>query len=229
MIAALPGAVFTATTTEVFAEGLVGSIGVRIEAEDGTIVVARTTIGITESSPGRYTKANLVAPVAGTYIVVWDDAAQASNEVLTVAAIPVVSPLSYATVDEFIEWMRLNGHEWTGTEEEAERELILAERDIDNAAGPRNRSPVNNLKFGAPAGTNEFGLSLEQRDRLSRATCAQAEFRLQMGRAFFIEDQRQTTTTPDGVEQGKVPRLGPLARRELIGSDLIRLTGRLGR
>lgn len=98
--------------------------------------------------------------------------------------------------------------------------LRLAERDVDRAAGPRHRYPDGH-KFDVP------NMDAAQRGFLNRATCAQAEFRLQVGPNFFIEDQRESTSGPDYSETGRLPRFGPKAREEMEQGGLLRLTGRL--
>lgn len=56
---------------------------------------------------------------------------------------------------------------------------------------------------------------------LRRATCAQAEYRDQMGEDFFIKAQWQSVSGPEFTTQGKLPFLGPKVFRELNGSGLI--------
>ncbi len=214
---------------------------VRVDNLDGSVNVARTKVGVVtvETGSGIYSKTFTVPPsVAGTYVVLWDDGNSvvenrlyASEELIVgggVIGVPEVvgSPLNiYTTVGELMNWLADNGHAWTSTVEELARVIHVAESDIDHAAGIWPMQ-ANGRKFGDPSGLNEVGLTLNERVSLSRATCAQAEYRLQMGTDFFIEHQRQSASGPDGLEVGKVSKLGPLAQRELITSGLPRLTGR---
>lgn len=71
---ASPGAAFDASV-QGFPSGLTGTVGVQIlNADDGSVVTARTTAGIVESPAGSgIYGVRLVAPiVAGQYLVVWD-------------------------------------------------------------------------------------------------------------------------------------------------------------
>jgi hypothetical protein len=73
-IYAKPGTSFTAVV-EGMSTGLVGVLGVRIEAGDGSNVSPRTVAGIVEVEPGSgtYVTDDLVAPAEdGTYLVMWD-------------------------------------------------------------------------------------------------------------------------------------------------------------
>jgi hypothetical protein len=66
------GATFEATVDNA-PTGLVGTITVRLEDGQDTVVTAATTSGIVESGVGIYT-ATLTAPdVAGQYVVIWND------------------------------------------------------------------------------------------------------------------------------------------------------------
>jgi hypothetical protein len=58
--------------------GLVGTIGLRVLDNVGNETVARATSGIIEISPGTYSRASNVAPVAqGQYTILWDDGSTA--------------------------------------------------------------------------------------------------------------------------------------------------------
>jgi len=69
-------------------------------------------------------------------------------------------------------------------------------------------------------------LQPSQRYQLTRATCAQAEYRDRMGEDFFIKAQYQQVTGPEFTTQGKLPIIGPKVRRELNGSGLIQYGAR---
>lgn len=108
--------------------------------------------------------------------------------------------------------------------------LREATRDIDNFIGPSLPRQDDGTTFGditLPGYTNPHGMTDIQLKRISDATCAQAEYRLQMGYDFFVEDQRESVAGPGGMtETGKVGRVGPKARAELAGTGLLKLTGR---
>lgn len=74
-----PGGTFS-TTASGAASGLVGIIGYRVEALDGTLLIARTVGGIVEAPAGSgvYIAQNVAVPVNaahGEYLVLWDDGA----------------------------------------------------------------------------------------------------------------------------------------------------------
>lgn len=102
---------------------------------------------------------------------------------------------------------------------DAEAVLERAERDVDAIVGPW-LVESNGLKFGAPAAANEKGLEAWQVAALSRATCAQAQYRLAKGEPFFVEGQYESVRGPDFSVTGKLPYIGPKVWRELAGSQL---------
>ena len=65
-----------------------------------------------------------------------------------------------------------------------------------------------------------------QVDALKRATCAQAEYRDQMGEDFYIRAQYASVTGPEFQTTGQLPLIGPKVRRELNGSGLIQYSAR---
>src|SRR3712207_477511 len=82
------------------------------------------------------------------------------------------------------------------------RVIDRAERDLDQRVlGPWPVDAATGLKFGQPrhagAPTNPQGLTTLQIDALKRATCAQAEYRIEMGERFFSRPQRERTKGPD--------------------------------
>ena len=109
----------------------------------------------------------------------------------------------------------------TVTDDAAFDRLIgRAEKDIDSILG------------GWPIGTNgrKFDpaqLSTSQAQQLQDATCAQVEYRIEMGEAFFVRGQRSREKGPDFELEGKLPRIGPKVADELRSSGLVRImTGR---
>lgn len=61
-------------------------------------------------------------------------------------------------------------------------------------------------------------------DGLMKATCAQAEYHLHMGEAFFIE-AHGASEGPDTMSKRKAPRIAPKAMRELRRVGLVSTTG----
>jgi hypothetical protein len=100
------------------------------------------------------------------------------------------------------------------------RLIERAERDIDSVVGGGHYQ-ANGLKFGHPLAANELSLRKEQVAALTRATCAQVEYRLTMGEQFFIEPEYDSVSGPDFSVQGTRPRIAPKAWREIRGSGLI--------
>lgn len=127
--------------------------------------------------------------------------------------------LIYASVQDFKDYVtdRLALDDTTIT-----NRLLEAERDIDLVVGPIPVDMETGLKF-IPA-------DLEDDDAaaLVRATCAQAEYRVEMGPAFFRRPQFNKTKGPDYETEGQAPIVGPAAMRELTYSRLLRLTASIG-
>jgi len=116
---------------------------------------------------------------------------------------------------------------WTTTDVAAlDRLLARAERDVDSAVGIWP-AEANGLKFGAPKTTNQKALSAYQVNQLSRAVCAQAEYRVHMGEDFFVEHQ-VPTQGPDYSTTRALSYIGPKVMPELEATGLIRNTGRVG-
>jgi hypothetical protein len=81
---------------------------------------------------------------------------------------------------------------------------------------------VNVTQFrGGGTRLDVWMLQPSQRYQLTRATCAQAEYRDQMGEDFFIKAQYTQVTGPEFTTQGQLPILGPKVMRELNGSGLV--------
>lgn len=123
--------------------------------------------------------------------------------------------LTYASVQDFKDYVsdRLDLDDPTIT-----NRLLEAERDLDLVVGPIPVDMATGLKF--------IPDELEDDDAgaLVRATCAQAEYRVEMGPAFFRRPQFNKTKGPDYETEGQAPIVGPAAMRELTYSRLLRLT-----
>lgn len=102
-VVAEQNAVFEATTVPgVFDTGLVGTLGVRIDDNQGNTVVGRTTAGIIEYPAGSsiYAIASLTAPATvGQYTLTWDDGAGswATEELVVVLAGSTIEPIPPVT------------------------------------------------------------------------------------------------------------------------------------
>ncbi len=129
---------------------------------------------------------------------------------------------SYATAEEFETYVE----GWvTDNPDALDRLLERATRDIDRFLGARSTQTI-----GTYAGLKIDPADIEtwEADALSRATCAQAEYRFQMGEDFFVRAQGQEEKGPDFQIKGKLPYLGPKAKAELDASGLRRMTTRAG-
>jgi len=108
---------------------------------------------------------------------------------------------------------------WVTTDADALDRLIeRAERDIDNAVGNWPRDDTTGHKLD-PATLLPY-----QVDALTRATCAQVEYRFQMGEDFFVRAQHASERGPDFQTDGRLPYIGPKVWAELEGTGLLRLT-----
>lgn len=66
-----------------------------------------------------------------------------------------------------------------------------------------------------------YQLAVSDMMALRRATCAQAEYRDQIGQAFFTMPQFMTVSGPEFNTTGRRPRIGPRVMDELASTDLI--------
>lgn len=134
---------------------------------------------------------------------------------------------TYATEAELAAYVAGTAYESRIPDEAPARErlLELAERDLDTAAFvvvPLNPDPA--LPKVDPAGD----LDAEERPALSRACCAQAVYRVEMGDEHFVRAQRVRTTRLPLILEGKLPIVGPEAARELSAAGLFRLSTSVG-
>ncbi len=219
------------TSTEVsatgFSTGLVGTIGVRLLDGQGGTTLARRTTGIVEEPAGSgiYVATFTSPSTTGRYTVVWDSGGASPSwaaEDLTVTyTIPDGSPstaaATYATPAQLRDYTGDDFLELPDTE--ALRLLRKAERDIDSLA-PVDRPVLEatGLRFDPTALSGREALILQ------RATCAQAEYRREMGAEFFIRGQHEEVTGPEFSTKGKLGMIGPATWRELRGNGFIRLS-----
>lgn len=68
---------------------------------------------------------------------------------------------------------------------------------------------------------NPYELKASDSYALKQAVCAQAEYRDQMGETFFVRAQWASVQGPEFKTTGKLPTIGPRAKLELSGTDLV--------
>jgi hypothetical protein len=102
--------------------------------------------------------------------------------------------------------------------DDATAELVLqrAERAVDGVIGPRSLD-ANALKY------DPNSITATQKAALSRATCAAAEFRLQLGESALVGEDDYLPTELQPIR--KAGRVGPKVAEELAGSGLIAFSG----
>jgi hypothetical protein len=121
----------------------------------------------------------------------------------------------YATIEEFEEYM---GAGWEGSDPIVlESTIRKAERDIDEYLG---LAATETGYVYDPTQLDSLGKAA-----LSRATCAQTEYRLVMGEPFFT-GVTFGSEGPDVSTKKTPPRVAPYAKRELIRASLVQIAGR---
>jgi hypothetical protein len=119
---------------------------------------------------------------------------------------------TYATQTDFEDY----SDGWVTTDPAGlEKVLQAAERDIGRVLGYQGLLADDQVLKLVPA-----ELTARQRDALARATCAQAEYRIEKGPAFFRQAQYASVSGPQFSTQGRLPRIGPKVPEELAGSGL---------
>lgn len=220
MIYAAPGETIEPLLSDAPA-GLVGTLTVRvIDPPTGTVIVPETTNGIVEIAAGSYVATIDLPDLRGRFVVLWKNGATEIPEELVVTGSSVggmpstFSPeLIYAQVSDY----RTYSGDTTTSDDDVTRALSRSEANIDNELGAY---PL--LTTGRKLAPSQ--LPTYQADKLTAATCAQAEYRLTMGEDFFIRGQHASVAGPDYTVQGKLPIVGPKALTELEGSGLYKLT-----
>lgn len=102
------------------------------------------------------------------------------------------------------------------------REIERAERDLDHHCfGPRGLE-FNGRKFDPAT------LEPDEVEALSRATCAQVQYRYVMGPDHFVQAQRQEVVGRSFTARGKLPIIGPQTWRELTHTGLLALVTSTG-
>lgn len=103
-------------------------------------------------------------------------------------------------------------------DEEFDKLIERAERDIDSIIGFRASDTTTGKKF-VP-----LNLTTNERNALRDATCAQVEYRLEMGERFFVRPQHNKVRGPEFETEGRLPRIGPKVITELEGGVLLSLS-----
>jgi hypothetical protein len=94
--------------------------------------------------------------------------------------------------------------------------LIGADGETDQGVGVTITQMV-----GGGLKVDPHQLSFSDSQALTRAVCAQAEYRDQMGPEFFAIPQFKVVSGPEFNTQGRRPRIGPRVLDELAGTDLV--------
>jgi hypothetical protein len=128
---------------------------------------------------------------------------------------------AYATTKDFEDYVEGWETEDAGT---LERVLERASRDVDRYVGAAWPVESNGMRFG-DLGENPKKLTADQIESLTRATCAQAEYRIEKGEDWFVHDQYKSANGPDFATVGKLSRYGPKMRDELKYTGLNRAVG----
>jgi hypothetical protein len=94
---------------------------------------------------------------------------------------------------------------------------------VNNTLSDPHSTPTVTLSEIVKGGLkiNPYLLSGLDSARLRDATCAQAEYRNEMGEAFFRRAQWASVSGPDFKTTGRLPLIGPKVKQELSGSDLL--------
>jgi len=217
MINTIPGEPFTAILIEA-PIGLVGTLTFSIiNATSGAVVVAPRTTGILEVAPGTYTTQETLLSV-GSYIASWSDEEEIATEEITVGTdLPLEG--TYASVGD----VRGYAPELvTYSHEEIRTEIVKAERDLDWWAGFGGLvNETSGLRFDPLA-----DLDPRFSSAITRATCAQVQYRFYMGPAFFTEElgYEEVQGRDQTVRKGR--RVGPQARSEFPRA-LRKMTGKI--
>lgn len=123
---------------------------------------------------------------------------------------------TYATATDLAAYCAGNPEVSAPSGADGDRLLERAERDVDRAVGPW---PLfsSGRKFDPPQ------LTAPQREALKRATCAAAEYRLQLGEAELVggDEYLPAQLTP----LRRAGRVSPKMLEELAGSGLVKWSG----
>jgi hypothetical protein len=226
-----PGATYEAAAVGLLPNLPPGTAGVTLKDKPagGVVVQTRVTAGITEDPIGsrQYGKSDLVAPTLfGSYWLHWDSGPNTppfALEELVVSSsllLPGAEPLgvipTYAQRSDclaFIEGLNItDGLAF-------DRLIVRCERQIDDLLQIDHRTTG---AAGPKVTPNR--LSARQAEGLKNATCAQVEYRLEMGERFFKREQYESESGPDFSVRGRLPKIGPKVVPELVRVGLFKIT-----
>jgi hypothetical protein len=136
--------------------GLVGTIGVGADDNQGGTGIAFTTLGVAELAPGVYAATGLVAPdTQGQYTLIWREGA--AGQVLGIEDLTVTSSApglppdpgdTYCTTDELFRVLKIR----TPSSEQvaaADRVLLAAREEIDQIMGRADPLTARQLELAA--------------------------------------------------------------------------------
>lgn len=95
--------------------------------------------------------------------------------------------------------------------------LDAAEKDIDSLFLGRPLVVATGRRWDI----TDASLTTTTLNGLRDAACAQTEYRIAQGPAFFTQAQYASVKGPDFTTTGKLPRVGPKAVEELLASGCI--------
>lgn len=123
---------------------------------------------------------------------------------------------TYATATDLADYLSASGVLNHFADADTEKLLQRAERDVERAAGP---GPLlaSGLRF------DPVSLSSSRRTALMRATCAAAEYRLQVGEDALVGGDEMLPSELQLVR--RAGRQGPKVLEELAGFGLITFSG----
>lgn len=123
--------------------------------------------------------------------------------------------LQQADVEDYIEG-------WVTDDADALARLMRrCELDVDTLlAGFGAPNDTSGLKYDPAADLQDW-----QSDALTRACCAQVEYRFAQGETFFVEGQYDSWQGPDFAAKGKLPYFGPKVSVELSRTGIARVPG----
>lgn len=123
---------------------------------------------------------------------------------------------TYTTLQDVATWLGMDVPA-SGSADEAKLIGLInrAESDVEGIISwPGSRDEANHRMVL----TSE--LSEWDKEALSRAVCAQVEYRMEMGPKFFIRAQFDQVSGPDFSHSGKLPTIGPRVWVELQDTKL---------
>lgn len=209
-------------------------IGVRIkesETEDGVYVLIDTVLFDEVDSDPEDPQLRSFTSTEGTisvsedpwYIVTFFDADGNEQDTDPVQPGAITQGLYYADPDDVRVWLGLTSAQLSDAV--LERPIILAQYDIDAACGGWSVYEDTGLKF-ASDDTDDV-LEDWQLILLTRATCAQVEYRLSMGDEFMVKEQYETQSGPGYSTSGQLRKVAGQAYTFLRQAGLLRLQGRM--